>query len=101
MPRRIVAAIQRRPWSRAFVSSTGAHGGTKMEQTLHSLLQTHLEAVHVKVTDVSGGCGSMFDVEVASPQFVGQSRLYQHRMVNKVHNYIKETVHQVTKLLTG
>lgn len=51
---------------------------------MHSALQKALEAVHVKVSDVSGGCGSMFDIEVASPQFAGQSRVKQHRMVNEV-----------------
>ncbi|RLN14226.1 hypothetical protein BBJ28_00017267, partial [Nothophytophthora sp. Chile5] len=59
--------------SRAWLSS-GAEGaaGSDAERAMHAALQTRLEAVHVKVTDVSGGCGSMFDIEVASPQFAGQ-----------------------------
>ncbi|POM70094.1 Uncharacterized protein PHPALM_13526, partial [Phytophthora palmivora] len=47
-------------------SSNAEGGGTEAEQAMHVALQKQLEAVHVKVTDVSGGCGSMFDVEVAS-----------------------------------
>lgn len=58
--------------------------GTEAENAMHATLAEALAAVHVKVTDVSGGCGSMFDIEVASPQFVGQTRVKQHRMVNEV-----------------
>ncbi|GAB9465990.1 hypothetical protein Gpo141_00003376 [Globisporangium polare] len=58
--------------------------GTEAENAMHATLASALEAVHVKVTDVSGGCGSMFDIEVASPQFVGQTRVKQHRMVNEI-----------------
>lgn len=58
--------------------------GTEAENAMHATLASALEAVHVKVTDVSGGCGSMFDIEVASAQFAGQSRVKQHRMVNEV-----------------
>jgi stress-induced morphogen len=77
-------AAARRPLGRAWLSSSADGSGTQAEQAMHTALQTHLQAVHVKVTDVSGGCGSMFDVEVASPQFAGQSRVKQHRMVNEV-----------------
>lgn len=59
-------------------------GGSEAELAMHAALATRLDAVHVKVTDVSGGCGSMFDIEVASAQFEGQSRVKQHRMVNEV-----------------
>jgi stress-induced morphogen len=65
-------------------ASAGAGGGSEAERAMHAALAAQLEAVHVKVTDVSGGCGSMFDVEVVSPQFVGQTRVKQHRMVNEV-----------------
>uniref|UniRef100_K3WXP7 BolA-like protein n=1 Tax=Globisporangium ultimum (strain ATCC 200006 / CBS 805.95 / DAOM BR144) TaxID=431595 RepID=K3WXP7_GLOUD len=58
--------------------------GTEAENAMHAALAERLAAVHVKVTDVSGGCGSMFDIEVASPQFVGQTRVKQHRMVNEI-----------------
>lgn len=80
-----VAAV-RPSTSPAFASagiSTDATA-TEAELSMHSALQKALEAVHVKVSDVSGGCGSMFDIEVASAQFAGQSRVKQHRMVNEV-----------------
>lgn len=62
--------------------------GSDAENAMHAALAKHLAAVHVKVTDVSGGCGSMFDIEVASPQFVGQTRVKQHRMVNEVRLFL-------------
>ena len=62
---------------------------------MHMALQHQLKAEHVKVTDVSGGCGSMFDVEVVSAQFAGQSRVKQHRMVNEVRRAIERTIGEV------
>ena len=38
----------------------------------------------VNVEDISGGCGSMYRVEVESPMFSGVSLVKQHRMVNEV-----------------
>lgn len=89
---KMLAAVGRRMAAARAAAATGAAarllsvsaGGSEAERTMHAALVAQLEAVHVKVTDVSGGCGSMFDVEVVSPQFVGQTRVKQHRMVNEV-----------------
>lgn len=88
----------RRPlvWRAAQFASSVDGSGTKEEQAMHKALQTQLEAVHVKVTDVSGGCGSMFDVEVVSPQFAGQSRVKQHRMVNEILKEEIKSMHGLT-----
>ena len=43
-----------------------------------------IESHHVKVEDISGGCGSMYRVEVESPMFAGVPLVKQHRMVNEV-----------------
>ncbi|OWZ13014.1 hypothetical protein PHMEG_00013733 [Phytophthora megakarya] len=77
-------------------ASTAEGGGTEAEQAMHTALQKQLDAVHVKVTDVSGGCGSMFDVEVASAQFTGQSRVKQHRMVNEILKEEIKSMHGMT-----
>ncbi|TYZ57804.1 hypothetical protein PybrP1_001784 [[Pythium] brassicae (nom. inval.)] len=63
---------------------------------MHAALAARLDAVHVKVTDVSGGCGSMFDIEVASEQFEGQSRVKQHRMVNEILKEEIKSMHGLT-----
>ena len=39
---------------------------------------------HDQVQDISGGCGSMYALDVVSAQFQGLSIIKQHRMVNKV-----------------
>ncbi|KAI9919424.1 hypothetical protein PsorP6_017302 [Peronosclerospora sorghi] len=69
---------------RAWFASSANKSSTKEEELMQTALKQKLDAVHVKVTDVSGGCGSMYDVEVASDQFAGQSRVQQHRMVNEI-----------------
>ncbi|CAM9337985.1 unnamed protein product [Discosporangium mesarthrocarpum] len=33
------------------------------------------------VEDISGGCGSMYRIEVESPRFMGKALVAQHRMV--------------------
>lgn len=45
------------------------------------LLTTSLQATHVDVKDVSGGCGSFYNVTVVSPQFEGLSPIKQHKWV--------------------
>ena len=40
-----------------------------------------LPGADVKVTDISGGCGSMYDVQVTSDLFKGVSKVKQSRMV--------------------
>ncbi|KAG2773602.1 hypothetical protein JG687_00011387 [Phytophthora cactorum] len=95
---RMMAVATKRPLlgrSAQFASSADG-SGTEAEQAMHTALQAQLDAVHVKVTDVSGGCGSMFDVEVASSQFTGQSRVKQHRMVNEILKEEIKSMHGLT-----
>ena len=51
---------------------------------MESTLLDALKATDVKVEDISGGCGSMYRVEVESPMFAGVPLVKQHRMVNEV-----------------
>lgn len=45
----------------------------------------------VKVTDVSGGCGAMFEVFVEAQEFKGLNTLKQHKLVtNTLKEQIKE-----------
>ncbi|GAW26614.1 hypothetical protein SAMD00023353_3901100 [Rosellinia necatrix] len=52
------------------------------EETLKTALTERLQATHVEVTDMSGGCGQSFTSLVVSPVFAGQSSLRRHRAVN-------------------
>eukprot|EP00842_Homolaphlyctis_polyrhiza_P001537 jgi/Hompol1/2384/HPOL_001442-RA len=51
------------------------------ERVLHEKLVSQLKATRLNVTDISGGCGSMFAVDIASPAFAGLSIVKQHRLV--------------------
>ncbi|KAI3325694.1 bola domain-containing protein [Xylariaceae sp. AK1471] len=52
------------------------------EASLRTALTERLKAVHVEVTDMSGGCGQSFTSLIVSPLFAGQNSLKRHRTVN-------------------
>ncbi|EGO55395.1 hypothetical protein NEUTE1DRAFT_117755 [Neurospora tetrasperma FGSC 2508] len=52
------------------------------EDFLSAALKTRLNATHVEVTDMSGGCGASFTSLIVSPDFVGKNSLKRHRLVN-------------------
>ncbi|CCC13193.1 unnamed protein product [Sordaria macrospora k-hell] len=52
------------------------------EDFLSAVLKTRLNATHVEVTDMSGGCGASFTSLIVSPDFVGKNSLKRHRLVN-------------------
>lgn len=43
-----------------------------------------LECTELEVSDISGGCGSMYGIDIVSEKFRGLSMLKQQRLVNKV-----------------
>ncbi|KAH6576475.1 hypothetical protein BASA61_005275 [Batrachochytrium salamandrivorans] len=51
------------------------------ERMIHEKLANQLQATRLNVADISGGCGSMYAVEIASPMFYGISLVKQHRIV--------------------
>ncbi|EPE32994.1 BolA-like protein [Glarea lozoyensis ATCC 20868] len=69
-------------------------GGSKMEEApghlnakekeIWGLLMRELGASELKVADVSGGCGSMYSIDITSEKFRGLSMLKQQRLVNQV-----------------
>ena len=40
-------------------------------------------ATDIAVVDISGGCGSMYEIYVESPEFKGMRLVKQHKMVNE------------------
>ncbi|KXL48200.1 hypothetical protein M433DRAFT_159436 [Acidomyces richmondensis BFW] len=50
--------------------------------SLAAILKEKLEASHVEIEDLSGGCGQMFDAVIVSPQFAGKNTLARNRLVN-------------------
>eukprot|EP00602_Paraphysomonas_sp_CaronLab_P002794 CAMPEP_0185026520 /NCGR_PEP_ID=MMETSP1103-20130426/10850_1 /TAXON_ID=36769 /ORGANISM="Paraphysomonas bandaiensis, Strain Caron Lab Isolate" /LENGTH=67 /DNA_ID=CAMNT_0027560135 /DNA_START=86 /DNA_END=286 /DNA_ORIENTATION=+ len=51
---------------------------------MKELLEKTLDAKNVKVEDISGGCGSMFNIYVESPMFAGKTMVAQHKMVTNI-----------------
>jgi len=54
------------------------------EREIWELLQKELSPTRLEVQDISGGCGSMYGIEVLSERFRGLSMLKQQRLVNQV-----------------
>lgn len=54
------------------------------ESWIWDKLAAEFAPVELDVRDVSGGCGSMYAIDIASPKFAGVTMLKQQRMVNAV-----------------
>ncbi|KND92933.1 putative bolA-like protein C8C9.11 [Tolypocladium ophioglossoides CBS 100239] len=52
------------------------------DASLRTTITERLQAAHVEVTDMSGGCGQAFTTLIVSPRFQGLSSLKRHRLVN-------------------
>ncbi|KAI1781388.1 bola-like protein [Hypoxylon cercidicola] len=52
------------------------------ESTIWDKLTAEFSPTELMVQDISGGCGSMYGIEIASEKFRGVNMLKQQRMVN-------------------
>lgn len=74
--------------SRSFSSSAKclaeqASFSTEGEKNIHETLKEKFPlATEVQVQDISGGCGSMYEIYITSAEFKGKKTVLQHRMVN-------------------
>jgi stress-induced morphogen len=55
---------------------------TPAESAIAAILSEKLSPTQLLVQDVSGGCGSMYAIDITSAAFQGQTILKQQRMVN-------------------
>ncbi|XP_074051262.1 bolA-like protein 3 [Macrotis lagotis] len=46
----------------------------------------------IKVTDISGGCGAMYEIHIESEEFKDKRTVQQHQMVNKA---LKEEIKEM------
>lgn len=72
-----------------FRQSLGALGRrlysfTPEERLIFDKLSKELSPSSITVNDVSGGCGSMFSIDVTSDRFKGLSMVKQHKLVNEI-----------------
>jgi stress-induced morphogen len=54
------------------------------ERKIYAKLQRELEPHELEVADISGGCGSMFAIDVTSDRFKGMTMIKQHKLVNSI-----------------
>lgn len=54
------------------------------ELLIFEKLRAQLQPVKLEVQDISGGCGSMYGLDIVSPRFNGMSVIKQHQLVNSV-----------------
>ncbi|XP_061449146.1 bolA-like protein 3 [Rhineura floridana] len=64
---------------RAFASQT--EGEVRVTQILKEKFP---QAAAIKVVDISGGCGAMYEIHIESEEFKEKKTVQQHQMVNQV-----------------
>lgn len=56
---------------------------TPYSKHIHSLISTsNLKPSKCVVKDISGGCGSMFEIHISSSMFNNINKVKQHKLVN-------------------
>jgi stress-induced morphogen len=65
------------------------------ERQIWELLMKELQCTNLEVQDISGGCGSMYGIDIVSEKFRGISMLKQQRLVNDVLGEEIKTWHGV------
>ncbi|KAL3859831.1 hypothetical protein ACJMK2_010023 [Sinanodonta woodiana] len=63
-----------------FLSDTPTEGERKIADILR---QKFPGAKNVEVSDISGGCGAMYEVLVEAEEFRGKRTVLQHKMINE------------------
>ncbi|PAV77874.1 hypothetical protein WR25_08642 [Diploscapter pachys] len=70
---------------------------SKGEKLLESELRKGIEGIkHVKVEDVSGGCGASYAIQIEAASFKGLTKVQQHRRVTDTLGEHIKNIHAVT-----
>ncbi|KAJ2776551.1 hypothetical protein H4R18_005613 [Coemansia javaensis] len=88
----------RAPLARMLSTSGGT--GAAGEDQIRAKLQQALRPTRLTVTDTSGGCGSMYAIEIEAECFRGHSRVKQTQMVNALLREELKTMHGMRVLCT-
>ncbi|KAK7474022.1 hypothetical protein BaRGS_00034732 [Batillaria attramentaria] len=82
---RCLAQQQQQQWQRYNSGGGGTMQLTEGEKALMDKLKSKFPgAKHVEVSDISGGCGAMYQISIEAEEFRGKRTVMQHRMVNEV-----------------
>eukprot|EP00301_Raphidiophrys_heterophryoidea_P013392 c20796_g1_i1.p1 GENE.c20796_g1_i1~~c20796_g1_i1.p1 ORF type:complete len:101 (-),score=18.51 c20796_g1_i1:239-505(-) len=63
---------------------------------VHTLLTSALSPTHLEVDDISGNCGTSFNVVVVSASFEGKGALQRHRLVHSALGEDMKKIHALT-----
>ncbi|KAL1956186.1 hypothetical protein VTO42DRAFT_7533 [Malbranchea cinnamomea] len=66
----------------ASAQAAGSNTSGVTAESLKATLMAKLDAQHVEIQDLSGGCGQAFSAIIVSPQFEQKTMLARHRLVN-------------------
>ncbi|KAF5905104.1 bolA-like protein 3 [Clarias magur] len=72
-------ALSCRETQRSFTTNT--NGEIRIAKILKEKFP---QASSLKVVDISGGCGAMYEIHIASEEFRGKRTVQQHQLVNQV-----------------
>ncbi|CCX35424.1 Uncharacterized bolA-like protein C8C9.11 [Taphrina deformans PYCC 5710] len=61
-------------------------------------IRSRLNASHVEIEDISGGCGQAYEVVIVSPEFAGKRTLQRHKLVNAALKDEIAAVHAFTQV---
>lgn len=70
--------------------------GMSSKEEVERLLVEALAPTSVEVVDVSGDCGSAFDVHVVSAKFAGMNRLAKHRLIHDALSSVMGKIHALS-----
>ncbi|KAJ3216994.1 hypothetical protein HDU67_008639 [Dinochytrium kinnereticum] len=73
----------RRTSSRRYTAQSEGGTTTDGEKRIFEILTEKIAPERLMVKDISGGCGAMYAVQIASSKFEGISLVKQHQMVVK------------------
>ncbi|KAJ5777750.1 BolA protein [Penicillium odoratum] len=82
VPQRAAFSLSARSFSAVNAAMADTSGITA--ESLKLKLLDVLQAQHVEIEDLSGGCGQAFQAVIVSPQFESKNMLARHRLVNSV-----------------
>lgn len=66
----------------------------QLESKIREGLNGNVE--YIKAVDLSDGCGAKFEVEIVSEEFRGKPLLAQHRLVHKIIEEERRSIHALT-----
>ncbi|KAF2803663.1 bola-like protein [Mytilinidion resinicola] len=83
------SAASRRPYSQEAASSSSSAVEppdylSEGELAVFNKIKAEFDPVNLEVQDISGGCGSMYALDIESARFKGLTVIKQHKLVNQV-----------------